>query len=354
MIAAEEPAAAPNHCNHCPLTAVIKRVNIRPSAAAFVLGLLLFPRFAVAYDPLAVPERFTPGEIELSAHDSSRARDIPLRVYLPGSTSPAPVVLFSHGLGGSRNANAFLGRHWAARGYVAVFMQHPGSDERVWKDEPAAQRRAALRKAASARNLIDRAKDVHATLDALAAWHTQDRHPLAGRVDVERVGMSGHSFGALTTQAASGQSFPYAGTRLADARIKAAVLFSPSAPRRGSAESAFRGVTIPWLLMTGTKDSSPIGGADVQSRLAVYPALRSAPRYELVLQNAEHSAFSDRALPGDREPRNPNHHRVMVAFTTAFWDAYLRDDPGALAWLRGPGAPSLLEREDRWRFAATD
>ncbi len=59
--------------------------------------------------------------------------------------------------------------------------------------------------------------------------------------------------------------------------------------------------------MTGTKDLAPIGNADMKSRLAVYPALHSAPKYELVLHNAEHSVFTERGLPGDREPRNPNH-----------------------------------------------
>ncbi len=78
--------------------------------------------------------------------------------------------------------------------------------------------------------------------------------------------------------------------------------------------------------MTGTKDVAPIGDTDVASRLAVYPALTVAPKYEVVLNNAEHSVFTDRALPGDQEPRNPNHHRVILALSTAFWDAYLRGD----------------------------
>ena len=41
----------------------------------------------------------------------------------------APVVLFSHGLGGSREGYGYLGSYWAAHGYVAVHLQHIGSDE---------------------------------------------------------------------------------------------------------------------------------------------------------------------------------------------------------------------------------
>ena len=88
------------------------------------------------YDPLAVDAAFHPSHVDLTVHDAARNRDIPVRVYLPTNTAPEPVILFSHGLGGSRAGSVFLGEHWAARGYVAVFLQHPGSDDSVWKDEP--------------------------------------------------------------------------------------------------------------------------------------------------------------------------------------------------------------------------
>jgi len=305
---------------------------------------------APKYNPLAVNEKFRALQLELIVHDAKRARDIPLRVYLPESTQPAPVVLFSHGLGGSRTGNEFLGQHWAARGYVAVFIQHPGSDSSVWKDKPPEERRGAMKEAASLENFELRAADVVTVLDQLEAWNTDDPR-LKGRMDLQKIGMSGHSFGAVTTQAVSGETFPIIGKKLTDPRIKAAIAFSPSSPSRSSAETAFAEVKIPWLLMTGTKDIASIGHADMKSRLAVYPALRGAPKYELVLNNAEHSAFTDRALPGDSEPRNPNHHRVMCALTTAFLDAYLRDDAAALGWLNGDGPRSIMEPADRWQFS---
>src|ERR1019366_9238119 len=141
---------------------------------------------------------------------------------------------------------------------------------------------------------------------------------LAGRLDLKKVGMSGHSFGAVTTEAVSGETLPVGGRKFTDPRIKVALVLSPSTPRAGSAAKAFGAVKIPWLLMTGTKDLAPVGNETMKRRLAVYPALHGAPKYELVLHNAEHSVFTDRALPGDREPRNPNHHRVILALSTAF------------------------------------
>lgn len=81
----------------------------------------------------------------------------------------------------------------------------------------------------------------------------------------------------------------------------------------------------------------------------MFPALPPGGKYELVLDGAEHSAFTDRALPGDSSPRNPNHHRVILALSTAFWDAWLRGDDAARRWLDGDGPRSLLEKGDRWR-----
>ncbi|MGZ4983770.1 MAG: alpha/beta hydrolase family protein, partial [Chthoniobacterales bacterium] len=231
----------------------------------------------------------------------------------------------------------------------AVFLQHSGSDDTVWKDEAPLERMAAMRRAASLENFLLRVHDVAAVLDQLEAWNKNGS--LSGRMDLTRIGMSGHSFGAITTEAVSGETLPLTGRALTDSRIRAAVIMSPSTPVSTTAEQAFRAVRIPWLLMTGTNDIAPIGKADMKSRLAVYSALRGAPKYEVILNKAEHSAFTDRALPGDHEPRNPNHHRVILALTTAFWDAYLRGDKDALAWLNGPGPRSIMESADEWKLA---
>lgn len=315
------------------------------------LALLASASEASTYDPLALPVDTQAVPRDLDVRDERRDRTIPVRVVLPPDASAScPVVLFSHGLGGSREGCGYLGDHWSRRGYAAVFLQHPGSDTAVWQDAPPARRLAALRDAASLANFRLRVEDVAAVIDALAAWNRDDGHPLAGRLDLDRVGMAGHSFGAQTTQAVAGQSYPLVGRRFTDPRIKAAVVMSPGTPQgRRDPGDAFADVAIPWLVMTGTKDTSMIGGQTIESRLAVFPALPEGRAYELVLHAAEHSAFTDRALPGDREPRNPNHHRAILALSTAFWDAFLRDDADARAWLDGPGPPTVLEPDDGWQ-----
>ena len=108
---------------------------------SFICSLALALAFTAgaetsSYDPLAVSTAAAPKIVDLTVHDAARDRDIPLRVYLPTNTAPAPVSCSATAWAAAREGSAFLGEHWAARGYVAVFLQHPGSDESVWKDKP--------------------------------------------------------------------------------------------------------------------------------------------------------------------------------------------------------------------------
>ncbi len=325
---------------------VVPAIGCTSPVSAQASGAATTP--TASYDPLHVSANATRPTADFDVVDAARQRTIPIRVYRPRSDGPAPVLLFSHGLGGARTNNPYLGEHWSARGYVVVFLQHAGSDESVWKNVGPLRRMRALRGAANAQNFLLRTGDVPAVLDALTRWNADPTHPLAGALDLAHIGMSGHSFGAVTTQAVSGQTFPDGRAAYRDARIDAAVIMSPSTPAKGTAAQAFGTVSMPWLLMTGTKDVARVGGQTLENRLEVYPALPAGSKYELVLFDAEHSAFGDRALPGESDARNPNHHRAILALTTAFWDAYVRDDPAARAWLDGPEAGRVLETKDRW------
>jgi len=312
-----------------------------------VFACLVAPAAAADYDPLLVDDAKIE-KVELTVKDAKRSRELPILIYLPKDKKPAAVVLCSHGLGGTRKVCAYLGEHWAKRGYVGVFLQHPGSDDSVWKDTPIAQRMAAMKEAAGFDNFMLRVADVPIVLDQLEQWNGSKDHALSGRMDLKHIGMSGHSFGANTTQAVSGQSYPI-GKGFTDLRIKAAAMMSPAVPARGDAAKSFGNVKIPWLLLTGTHDTSPIGEADMKARLAVYPALPTGDKFELVLDKAEHSAFTEVPLPGEKEKRNPNHHKAILAVTTAFWDAYLRDDAAAKSWIAGDKVRGVLEKADRWQ-----
>jgi len=317
--------------------------------SAALVSLSLAVTAVADYEPLAVSGP-VPDSRLLEAVDDARGRKLPIRVYLPRAADPAPVVLFSHGLGGSRDNNAFLGKHWAQRGYVAVFLQHPGSDEDVWKNAPPLQAMGRMKQAASAENHSARLRDVPVVIDALAAWHETEGHPLAGRLDLGRLGMCGYSFGAVTTQALAGQA-ALGRVSFAEPRIRAAVMISPSPPTLGDPAAAFAPVKIPCLLLTGTRDDSPLGRTTPADRLKVFPHLKQAAAWQVVFDEATHMAFGDREGVG-RAPRESRYHRAMIALTTAFWDAHLKGDAAATAWLNGEGAGTVLDPKDRWEMNA--
>src|SRR5581483_9906365 len=79
--------------------------------------------------------------------DQKRDRKVPVKIYYPQTGSgPFPVIIFSHGLGGSRDGYEYLGRYWASHGYVSVHLQHLGSDSSILTNVPRAERMAAMRK----------------------------------------------------------------------------------------------------------------------------------------------------------------------------------------------------------------
>ena len=201
------------------------------------------------YDPLQITDSPKLSALDLVVIDTSRQREIPLRIYLPGNAAPEPVVLFSHGLGGSRTGNAYLGEHWSARGYVVVVMQHHGSDDGVWRGMRPDRMLTALKRAANLENALLRFKDVSVVIDQLEKWNRAadlpEQSALVGRMDLSKIGMSGHSFGAVTTQAVSGQRTSLGDTRFTDARIKAAVVMSPSAPQMGDPQQIFAAYPVP-------------------------------------------------------------------------------------------------------------
>ena len=290
-------------------------------------------------------------ELRLEPVDESRSRIVPVKVYISGERFPQPVVLFSHGLGGSRENNLYLGKSWAAAGYVAVFMQHPGSDEDVWKSVGIGERQAALKSAASARSSRERFADVPFVIDQLEIWNKQDGHELYRKLDLEHIGMSGHSYGAVTTLAVAGQEYPL-NRSFPDDRIAAFLAMSPQPGKGVDPQKAFGHLTKPILCMTGTDDASPIDPTlEPSARREVYAALPPGDKYQLVLKDAQHFAFGDSQRFRTRQ-RNLKHHPAIQQISLNFWNAYLKDDAEAKRWLRSgqPISNTGLSDDNVWEW----
>jgi len=118
---------------------------------------------------------------------------------------------------------------------------------------------------------------------------------------------------------------------VADPRVRACIALSSPANERDRSSGAYAAITVPCLHLTGTRDVSPIGETSAELRRLPFEASLRADRSLIVLTDAEHLAFSD-AGAGLRA-RDPAHHPLILAASTAFLAATLREDEAAGAWL---------------------
>jgi poly(3-hydroxybutyrate) depolymerase len=144
--------------------------------------------------------------------DPARDRRIPYRVYAPADVDGAvPVILVSHGGNGNQigyTTGTHLGSTFAEGGFLAMHIGHTPS-------------------AAGVRHLVDRPTDVSFVLDQLEDGTLALPAGWAGTADIDRVGHTGHSFGAYTSHAVAGADY---GRSFRDARIDAIAAISPQGP----------------------------------------------------------------------------------------------------------------------------
>lgn len=195
-------------------------------------GWLLFvPRRPVPDGPLGV------ARFELVLRDSS-GRPLPVTIWQPaeapadrGPVKRAPLVLYSPGWGGGRTQSSVQAENLASHGFVVVgcddYANDPASDPdhgvSLDLSSDAAMAATIIRAGRHATSQARRLIDVLHALDAGQAT------PLAGRVDLQRVGALGYSVGGSSVMQAA----------LMEARIVAVVnvdgaLFADVADRLGS------------------------------------------------------------------------------------------------------------------------
>jgi predicted dienelactone hydrolase len=257
-------------------------------------------------------------------------REVPVRIYYPREIqSPCPLILWSHGLGGNREGYSYLGNFWASHGYVVVHSQHRGSDSAVLREGGM----QALRTAGNAKNAIDRPRDISFILDQLTELNQKDG-PLYGKLDLDKVGIGGHSFGAQTTLLVGGQLLGPAMT-YGDKRVKALLPMSAPVPVAALRDRAYVGVKLPTMHMTGTKDDSPIGETKAAERRIPFDIISGCPQWFINFQDGDHMIFSGRMARASSAEKKADlsFQKQIKQCSLAFWNAHLRSDANAMNWL---------------------
>jgi dienelactone hydrolase len=240
--------------------------------------------------------------IERDGVDTARQRAVPWRLYLPRAASasrPVPMVVFSHGIGGSRQGYSYLGRHWAGEGVASLHVQHVGSDRQLWFGNVFTLP-SRLREAATDGEAIARPQDTRFALDQVL------RSELGERIDAGALIAAGHSYGANTTLLSVGAVVERGGRLidLHDQRYRAAIVIS-APPFYGEREPQriLGGVRVPSLHITCTEDVIRIPGyfSDAADRIAVYEATGGPAKALAVFEGGSHSMFTDRVASGGIE-----------------------------------------------------
>lgn len=322
---------------------------IRLPIAFWVLALVLLFAAKLAW---AEPYKAEAGPYAVESfllqwHDAERDREVPVKVYWPAVRGGDwPVVLVSHGLGGSREGLSYLGKHWASHGYVCVHMQHVGSDESVWRGLPAKDVLKVMRQAARTPEVaIDRANDVPFVLDQLAMLNNKKGSLLVGMMNMNQAAIAGHSFGAWSAMAAGGMTVGgKRGKSYGDERIQCMIPLSPPVAAKRQREATYGTLNIPALFMTGTLDTSILKNTTPEQRQVPYHTMpgvskNGQAKYMINFDGADHMTFSGETKRRLRSKvslkDNQAFHSIILQSTIAFLDGYLLDDKDAKAWLNG-------------------
>lgn len=269
--------------------------------------------------------------LDLDWVDAARNRPVPARLYLPaGVTDRAlPLVVFSHGIGGSRRGYSYLGRYWAAHGYASLHVQHVGSDRSLWSGSMFGLI-GRLQGAAQEDEAIARVADLRFALDQVLASDA-----LAPRIDAARIVAAGHSYGANTALLAVGARVERNGKTIEfrDPRIKAAIMLS-APPFYGEQDTPkiLGGIKVPTLHITATEDVIRIPGyfSGAEDRVAVYDAIAGSRKTLAVFEGGSHSMFTDRQGTGGAE-LNPKVKAATRELALAFMKSVFEREETALA-----------------------
>lgn len=262
--------------------------------------------------------------------DPATKRRIGVRLRLPATEAPAPLIVYSPGLGSGLSNGAAWCEAWRQAGFVVATMNHPVTGDAVFSPGSL---RAHMAQALSGGQYSARIADakfvIRQCLGALG---------IEKRIDPQRIGVSGHSYGAIIATLMAEEM-----AREKTPVVKAVVAFSPGVISAGSAQRAAV-IRMPYFCVTGDQDNfvtfsrggeSQRVGVPLPNRLAVYRALPPGAKQLLMLARADHMTFSGEPLDPKRfsrdVPAGPRENAAawgrLTHATTLFWQRYLMPGP---------------------------
>lgn len=332
-----------NDCTKVPF-----RVSRRRLIAAGGASALVFRVSAATTHPENIrltqteSTRLSNHETELVVEPKTK-RKIKLKIRLPVQAKATALILYSPGLGSGVSNGADWCEVWRKAGYLVATLAHPVTDDSIWSTSKSRPLKMTIAEAIALPQYALRVKDCSAALNyllslpSLKPYLAQSDDGKGGTLR-PRIGIAGHSYGALTVQAIVGQG--QGGKGLLDQRIDAAIALSPSAISQERA-AAMGQVKIPFFCVTGALDGyvnfkqeadSVRLGVPLSQRQWVYDYLPKGQRQELLVAQADHMTFAGEPIDAEHfsrdaplpEQNNTKTWARISALTAEFWDFYLK------------------------------
>jgi predicted dienelactone hydrolase len=262
---------------------------------------------------------------------NANEREISLNLYFPSSGSAFPLLLFSHGNWSDKDSYDRIIEHWVSHGYSVIAPNH--------LDCCSAPRGIFNSLRYGQLGLIEgRVDDLSRLLRELPAIEAL-APAFTGKADPAKLAATGHSFGAFSAQQFGGAAAFNPDTQEyvlhPELQVNAIVAMSPPGPMFDTITAgSWQQLKTPTLVSTGTWDIQPSFWPDWRMHLMSWESAMPEHKYALVTQGADHF-LGNLICRTDREaiPQTDALRMLKIA-TTAFLDAYLKDNAAAKDFIR--------------------
>lgn len=282
-------------------------------------------------------------------------------IYLPKSpTSPAPLIVISHGLGSNPYTLHYLSEHLASHGFAVAAIEHPKTNSRDY-----ATFLANLAKGEQFDEAVQRPIDVKYVLDALE-YTTKTDPRWRDRLNPEQVGLIGQSLGGYTVLALAGAQinvnpeclipeaevisfnvsqmlqcrFSFLASpniNLSDRRVKAVLALNPLGGSMLLGKEGMQNIKVPIAIFSGGND---LLTPAIPEQIFPFVWSTSSHKYLVAFPKGTHFSFLERSESGVLiipkalfgEPPEVTHPYAK-AISLAFFETYLNNRSEFAAYL---------------------